>query len=775
MRSIDRKKAVVLSLALLALVSLPVSANTIGAIGSIHQSDADFGEAALENMTISGTGNDASVVLDGETDGSTAETSFHGSIGTNFQAAAGVMIKPNDDLAGLRINLASGSEATMAELRQGDGTTIERTSISEGSAEFSADLNAGEEYQVVADADGSEYAASFDDDPSLPYISENVDITNGVVNEQATDDTVYNIDTVTAVVSGGSGEYVSQSHFVDDSTGVSANIGHIQDSDASLIVEEWDGSDWHVLAEKQGITTEGQTTLEWDEDASSQLRTRVAVDPTDVNNEFELEQEAILFDDSEPQLTSAEPNTEEVITDSPVQLSIDVEDADFDTSQGDEVTVEFFDASDDSQIGTDTLTSNGTASATFNQPVGGENNWYVIATDDYGNEVTSSTFTFNAPAEIEVRDEEDPDQLLTDVDDMTIEFYQQTGGNPDAIETVNVSNGTADMTGLQADASFIAVAEADGFDNRRIYIDSLIETQTIYLLNENADSVTVEYELEDFSGDYPQAETIMVIEKNLNDEWTPIQGDFFGSTGKFEAQLLRDTRHRMRVVNVETGDHRVIGAYTPTQDALETVTISPDGSITVDDGFEQIFAQPAIGSISASEAAEFGVELREGEEVIESWEIEVILMQNATETTLATRSGEGASVETFDLDLREAAGGSVIANVDYETATGSGTVQLSRSVRENYPGSDGLVGGLITIGDGLGVDGDASGASMLASLFVSLLISAGVARISTSADVIGIAALMSVAGFAIIGWLPFTVLFAAAVGFGAVIVLRRGI
>jgi len=382
-----------------------------------------------------------------------------------------------------------------------------------------------------------------------------------------------------------------------------------------------------------------------------------------------------------------------------------------------------------------------------------------------------------APSELRVFSEQNPDQRLTDVDNLTIEFYQQ-GGDPDNIESVDVVDGVADMEGLDATASFIAVANVDGYANRRIFIDSLYETQEIYLLNESADSVAVEYELEDFSGNYPQAETVMVIEKNINGEWTPIQGDFFGATGTFEAQLLRDTRHRMRVVNIETGEERIVGAFTPQVSSTETVTILPDGSITVDQGFEQIHAQPAIGSIPAAQAAEFGVDIQEGEQQITSWDIEIILMDDAGETTLATRSGSGASVETFALDLSDAAGGTVMAVVDYQTAAQSGTVRLSRSVRENYPAAEGLIGGLITIGDGLGAGGGGEGpssASMMASLFISLLVTGGVARVSTSADVMGITALMSVTGFAILGWVPMSLLFAATVGFVSMIALRRGI
>jgi len=363
------------------------------------------------------------------------------------------------------------------------------------------------------------------------------------------------------------------------------------------------------------------------------------------------------------------------------------------------------------------------------------------------------------------------------VDDLTIEFYEQSATNPDNIEAIDVVNGTADMEGLDVGASFIAVANADGYANRRIFVDSLIQTQEIYLLNESADSVAVEYELEDFSGNYPQAETVMVIEKNINGEWTPIQGDFFGATGKFEAQLLRDTRHRMRVVNVETGDERVVGAFTPQTSATETVTILPDGSIEVDRGFEQITAQPAIGSIPAAQAAEFGVDIQAGDREITGWNIEMVVIDETGETTIATRSGSGTGTETFQLDLTGEDGGTVMAVVDYQTPESSGTVRLSRSIRENYAGAQGLLGGLLQVGDGLGAGDDSgpSSASMMASLFVSLLVTAGVARVSTSADVMGITALMSVAGFSVLGWLPMSVLFASTVGFGAMIALRRGI
>jgi len=468
---------------------------------------------------------------------------------------------------------------------------------------------------------------------------------------------------------------------------------------------------------------------------------------------------------------SATPSGGTTVSETPVELSINVSDSDFGTVQGDSVTVEFFDG-EDNQLGTDTISSNGTAISEYTNPTGGENQWYVQASDSYGNTVTSETFTFNAPSEVEVRAEQ-TGELLTDAD-VTLEFYQQSS-NPDNIEQIPVTDGTADMTGLPAGESFVAVADAEGYADRRIFIDSLLETQTIYLLNQSADTVDVSFELEDFSGQFRQADTILVVERNINGTWTPIQGDFFGATGRFEATLLEDTRHRMRLVDIDTGEERRIGTITPQTSGVQTVTVEADGSVTVAEPLEQIFAQPAVSSVPAGEQTDFAVDIQEGDATITDYTIEVSVMNESTERVLTTRTGSGTATEEFNLNLANESGKTLVATVDYQTESSNGTVILSKRIRQNYPGADGLLGGLTNIGNVL-ADGDgASGASMFAALFISLLVTAGVARVSTSVESIGIGALGSVTAFGIIGWIPMSALFAATVTFAATIVLRRGI
>lgn len=454
-----------------------------------------------------------------------------------------------------------------------------------------------------------------------------------------------------------------------------------------------------------------------------------------------------------------------------MRLSIDVSDADFETSQGDSVTVDFYDG-DGNQLGSDTVSQNGsTATANYSDPAGGANGWYAVATDSYGNTVTSQNFSFNAPAEIEIRSEQ-TGELLTNVD-VTLQFYEQS--ETDAIYTPTVTGGTADMTGLPADENFIAVAEADGYVNRRIFIDSLIETQTIYLLDNSADAVAVEFELDDFSGQYQQATSVLVVEREINGAYTPIQGDFFGAAGSYSATLVRDTRYRLRIRNLETGAETVIGTFTPQTSGEETLTIEPSGEVQLTEQSERVSGTPAVGVIAAAPDAALGIEIAPGDQPIEAWNITVEhRAPNGTTTVLATRDGSGATTEQFELNLTGKQG-IVVAAVDTTTTDGTQTTLVTRAIRANYPAANGLLGGLESIGGGLNAGDGSSGASSMASFLLSVVVTAGVGARSGSVELTGLAALGSLSGFAIIGWLSMQVLFASAVGFGAVLLLRRGI
>jgi hypothetical protein len=262
-------------------------------------------------------------------------------------------------------------------------------------------------------------------------------------------------------------------------------------------------------------------------------------------------------------------------------LSIDVSDADFGTVQGDSVTVEFFDASDDSSLGTDTVTANGTATATFDNPEGGSNSWYAVATDEYGNEITSDAFSFNAPDELRIYSETEPSQLISDDTSLRVRFFVE--GQETVIER-QTSNGVVDLSGLPVDQRFIVTVrdEQSDFTYRRIVIDSLVETQDAYLLNESEPNSQILFQLDDPTGEFPPESTTLYVEKpitkDFNDDgsnetrYQVMAGDTFGASAQFPIVLQDDSRYRLRVES-EDGSSRILGAYSVSGEAVEPLQI----------------------------------------------------------------------------------------------------------------------------------------------------------------------------------------------------------
>lgn len=472
-----------------------------------------------------------------------------------------------------------------------------------------------------------------------------------------------------------------------------------------------------------------------------------------------------------PAISNPDPQDGATINEIETNLSVDISDADFEEFN-ETVTVEFYGDSG-SVVGTDTLTSNGTATANY-KAVPGQNEWSANATDKSGNVVESATVRFGAPGELEIRDELSPSELITGAN-TTIEFYPQ--GNLDSVVTQDATNGTVDMSALPADQPIVAVVRADGYIQRRVFLRSFVESQTVYLLPNTADAVDIEFELEDFSGRFPSGDTTLIVEKGIGGKFETVQGDFFGSTGRFSVTLQRDTRHKLFLRNVETGEEEELGPFTPTISGVQTLRIQQSGEIQLSEDIPQVLLDPAINSIEASPNAKFGVSITEGSETITDWNITVEHVdKNGTKTQLATRSGGGTASESFDLNLT-GLNGSVQAQVEYNTASGSsGLVTLDRSIRGYYPAADGLLGGLLTIGSGLGVDDGASPTSTMVAFTLSVLATVGTAAGTRgSAETTGLAALGSMVFFSIIGWLATEVLFAVTATFGALLLLRQRI
>lgn len=334
---------------------------------------------------------------------------------------------------------------------------------------------------------------------------------------------------------------------VDDGT---RDFSYSSTSSASITANEIGATSETVIAVAGDGTVLDQTTAD-----SSGTATFSSLD----SGTYDVE----IATTSDPILSGGTPSGGETVSETPVELSINVSDADFGTTQGDSVDVTFYDASDDSEIGTDTLAANGTATANWNGLEGGDNTWYAVATDSYGNEVTSQTFTFNAPNTLRLLNESDPNQLVTTDSEVEVTFF-----SGEQVITRTTTDGTVDLTGLPADETFTVQVEADGYVTRQAVIEGIVEQQNIYLLPESIESVATRFTIDDPTGQFATSNTRIAVKKpitkNGSTEYEIVASDIAGEGG-YATILQRDQRYLLEVTNTETGNTRSLGPYVATE------------------------------------------------------------------------------------------------------------------------------------------------------------------------------------------------------------------
>lgn len=276
--------------------------------------------------------------------------------------------------------------------------------------------------------------------------------------------------------------------------------------------------------------------------------------------------EVVLKTTAAPSLSDPEPKDGEKVSTSPVELAINVSDADF-ADTDDSVTVTFYNASDDTKIGSKTLTSNGTANVSWNNVVAGPNDWYVKASDAGNQNTTSSEYTVSLPDEIEIRSEQTLNLLDGVNEPIEVQFYPDDADDS-TVYTRSTKDGRISMTGLPVNTDFTVRADVDSYEPREIYIKSIIDQSTIYLSNAStADLVLNEFTLTDQSGQFPSSSTKIYIERALNttgsanSEYQTIAGGYFGANEEFSVALVRGQRYRLVVEN-DNGQRRELGAYT---------------------------------------------------------------------------------------------------------------------------------------------------------------------------------------------------------------------
>lgn len=363
-----------------------------------------------------------------------------------------------------------------------------------------------------------------------------------------------------------SGSYTSPGLNVTDPTESQVELSQT-DTEASV---ELEGDDGTGISTVDSTTTTSSGTVSLTPDSSiSQYQHKVTFTRDGEGDDASLSSESLLFVDEKPSIddSSAKPTDGSKISDGSVDLKVNVSDPEFGTEQGEEVTVEFRDASDDSVIGTDTLSQDGTASATWSSPTMGDNSWYAVATDSYGESSQSQRFSVSTPDELKIRNESSPDSLISNSGEATVTFYEKDG---DKVFERQASDGTIDMTGLPVEEFTISV-EVDGYRTRQAIIEDITEQQNVYLLPESADAVDVRFRISDPAGRFVPEDTTIFVERPITRDgetvYRTVAADQFGANG-YGVQLERDQRYRLRVVSGE-GRERIFGFTSQVDESVE--------------------------------------------------------------------------------------------------------------------------------------------------------------------------------------------------------------
>jgi hypothetical protein len=391
--------------------------------------------------------------------------------------------------------------------------------------------------------------------------------------------------------------------------------------------------------------------------------------------------------------TVSDPTPTGTITQTPVELSVNLSHGDFDA--GETVTLNW--THNGNVVANQTHSSAGNKTVTVSDTEAGSNSYQVTAKDSDGETATLSA-TYKAPGEIQIRDETDPDQLITDNVSFRVRFFFDGGSN---VVERSADNGSVDLTGLPVDERIvISVAEENNnYTFRRILIDSIVETQSIYLLPANASSSEIRFQLDDQTGRFDPQNTALFIEKPLNrsnsTSYEIISGDVFGSDGEFPTSLVDDTRYRLRVVS-PTGEERVLGAY---QVSGPDVAVLPIGEIKLEGAADSGATMQASLRDAAANAAhdhEIRVYYIDRSEQTSEFDLEIVTSSGQTIRAKTTETGPfGTYAETFP-----------ISNTSINPKETTIYVRLDASRNGETQSFEEPLGDLPPLADGWGIDSD---------------------------------------------------------------------
>lgn len=397
-------------------------------------------------------------------------------------------------------------------------------------------------------------------------------------------------------------------------------------------------------------------------------------------------EDLILSSNHAPDAANIEPPDDKKLRDDDTaEFNVSVVDPEFGTAQGDTVTAEL--VYDGSVVHTESVSSNTTVSATHQIVDGGAHTWYWRLTDSYGAVTETEERIVEAPAVLEIRDEQNASQLVSTETEVTVTFFGRDG----EIVTKTTTNGTVDLTGLPINRRFTVRADAENYTSRRTILESLYRQQSVYLLDENESTVTVEYQLEDDTGLFSATETELLIQRALdpngdgNSSFVTVSADQFGATGSYSASLVKDARYRL-VVRNDDGDRRSLGTYIPRESRIQPLPIGRvEFSTDVENGVR----------FDAS------VETTKGDRILRVYYQDIDNQTESVTFNATYRNGTSIAQQTFTGPL-----GSTVATFDLPDNSTSNGIRVRYNADKTTGSSDSgrvLIGGVSGFGDQFGV------------------------------------------------------------------------
>ena len=234
-----------------------------------------------------------------------------------------------------------------------------------------------------------------------------------------------------------------------------------------------------------------------------------------------------------------------------------------------------------------------------------------------------------------------------------------------------------------------------------------------------------------------------------------MEGDYFGGANQVSAQLAFNERHRLVILNTETGARRNLGVFTPTTTSIVELEVTADETVIRDSYLPTVSVLPNLGSLPARDGV--AVNSTVAEQGVGVDEYSVNILTNGTQ--LYNQTFDGAGSNEASLDLEGLAGGEVTVWVNWTTVDGQ-TEQVDTRYRIREVGNGHA---LLPVLQSADMGGDTPNTMSSLLVIVLALFATAIAATRMGSGPSGLMGMIVMAGGALIGWVPFGWLVAGAV------------